>query len=340
MKCPKCGYLGFETVDRCRNCGYDFSLSADRAGAELPLRDIRDAGSALSDLDLGNQEARTPGKSALDLDRLIGVSADEAIEPVPDPPRMLRPSNAEPTPLLDAAERAVEARVTEDRSANLPLFGSPREHESAHVASEEPPFVAPPRPAGPPLAVRRATPEVARPRNRAPRTTRPNEPPLAFPMEAPLSADEPDVDLVARGDASPFQAAPRVLRIAAALIDLVLLAGICAAVLYLTLRLSDLTLDDWRLLPVVPMGAFLILLVAGYLIAFTAAGGQTIGKMATRIKVIADDGRPVDVSAAVLRMAGNAVTIATLGLVWLPVLFAADARSLADRLAGTRVVRA
>ncbi len=27
MKCPKCGYLGFESGDRCRNCGYEFSLS-------------------------------------------------------------------------------------------------------------------------------------------------------------------------------------------------------------------------------------------------------------------------------------------------------------------------
>ena len=26
MKCPKCNYLGFETGDRCKNCGYDFSL--------------------------------------------------------------------------------------------------------------------------------------------------------------------------------------------------------------------------------------------------------------------------------------------------------------------------
>ena len=26
MKCPKCGYLGFEPVERCRNCGYEFSL--------------------------------------------------------------------------------------------------------------------------------------------------------------------------------------------------------------------------------------------------------------------------------------------------------------------------
>jgi len=28
MKCPKCNYLGFETGDRCKNCGYDFSLLA------------------------------------------------------------------------------------------------------------------------------------------------------------------------------------------------------------------------------------------------------------------------------------------------------------------------
>lgn len=28
MKCSKCGYVGFEAVDRCRHCGYDFSLVA------------------------------------------------------------------------------------------------------------------------------------------------------------------------------------------------------------------------------------------------------------------------------------------------------------------------
>ena len=34
MKCPKCGYLGFASVDRCKNCGYDFSLVGH---ADLPL---------------------------------------------------------------------------------------------------------------------------------------------------------------------------------------------------------------------------------------------------------------------------------------------------------------
>ena len=39
MKCPKCGYLGFETTDRCRNCQYDFSLAPFKTEAELTLQD-------------------------------------------------------------------------------------------------------------------------------------------------------------------------------------------------------------------------------------------------------------------------------------------------------------
>ena len=42
MKCPKCDYLGFETGDRCKNCGYDFSLMAESTtprDADLLLRE-------------------------------------------------------------------------------------------------------------------------------------------------------------------------------------------------------------------------------------------------------------------------------------------------------------
>jgi uncharacterized RDD family membrane protein YckC len=31
MKCPKCSYLGLDDLERCRNCGYEFSLSAATA---------------------------------------------------------------------------------------------------------------------------------------------------------------------------------------------------------------------------------------------------------------------------------------------------------------------
>src|SRR5688572_18802292 len=48
MKCPKCDYLGFDTGDRCKNCGYDFSLSPATAAsaafdADLFLRPLDDA---------------------------------------------------------------------------------------------------------------------------------------------------------------------------------------------------------------------------------------------------------------------------------------------------------
>jgi len=38
VKCPKCGYLGFDSGDRCRNCGYDFSLvNRPSTPVDLPL---------------------------------------------------------------------------------------------------------------------------------------------------------------------------------------------------------------------------------------------------------------------------------------------------------------
>ena len=41
MKCSKCGYLGFDSVDRCRNCGYEFSLAPTFALPDLPIRQDR-----------------------------------------------------------------------------------------------------------------------------------------------------------------------------------------------------------------------------------------------------------------------------------------------------------
>ena len=53
MKCPKCEYLGFEHVERCRNCGYDFSLAASPRLPELSIRqDGHDHMGPLDDLSL------------------------------------------------------------------------------------------------------------------------------------------------------------------------------------------------------------------------------------------------------------------------------------------------
>src|SRR5688572_28011171 len=34
MRCPKCSYLSYDDVERCRNCGYDFALATAPREAE------------------------------------------------------------------------------------------------------------------------------------------------------------------------------------------------------------------------------------------------------------------------------------------------------------------
>ncbi|MBM3769812.1 MAG: RDD family protein [Acidimicrobiia bacterium] len=51
MKCPKCGYLGFEQAERCRNCGYEFALAERRTDRDGILRDDTEPRS-VDDLDL------------------------------------------------------------------------------------------------------------------------------------------------------------------------------------------------------------------------------------------------------------------------------------------------
>src|SRR4051812_23711314 len=69
MKCPKCDYLGFEASDRCRNCGYDFSLTQEPVPVLFDLPIDSDATEPLiASPDATVAEARP----RLDLDRLIG----------------------------------------------------------------------------------------------------------------------------------------------------------------------------------------------------------------------------------------------------------------------------
>lgn len=321
MKCPKCGYLGFETVDRCRNCGYDFSLTQTAPPSpELPLNE-GGPGSALADLDLSPKSNAARPSADLDLDRLLGVETEPADHDDARGQRLETPVPAPSAPLA-AAE------------ASLPLFTDPS------TTLDEGPMVAPPRPVGPPLAVRRPSLEVPKGRSRGARPQRRDDRPLTFEPETGDTRTEVSGDArMTLGAAPALAAASRTSRVLAALLDVVILGGINVAILYLTLQLAGITVADLHMLPVVPMATFLLLLDGGYLAALTAAGGKTIGKMATGIRVIGDDGRAVDASGAVLRAVGCLVTVLALGLPYLPALLAPDGRALADRLAGTRVIR-
>lgn len=307
MKCSKCGYLGFETGDRCRNCGYDFSLVPE-SEPELPLRLDADAPSPLTDLALDDLDtARPEGPSGgLDLDRLIGATP-AAVTSTP--------------PVLDPE--------TEGR---LPLFdaGEPDDTPLIHAAG-------PPRP---PLAVRRASPEISRTRTRTTRTFRREEPSLALDLEPPPAPRESPARrsvYVRPGDGD--DAAGGTARLAAFLLDLLLLSAINAGVVYLTLQIAGVRPDEADILPLGPLVAFLALLNGGYLVALTAAAGQTMGKMATGIRVVPEGNGELDTGRAVLRAAASLLSIATLGAGFLPALLRPGGRTFHDRIAGTRVVR-
>lgn len=366
MKCPKCGYLGFETTDRCRNCQYDFSLAPFVSDPELTLQgpDRRHEGPNDFELPPIARQTDNLSSTALDLDRLFGDPEPPKSAPVFTPPPVVRA--VEPPPVVDRGiaegpEIDYEPAVMAVEDAAPPAFSDWESQPEVEVDAVEPatnmsmamdvdqpssdggalpfddaPIMTPPA-ARTPLAVRRSTPEV--PRNR-PRTTRPVRMDSLNLESASPKSSVASLDAI-ETVASLMEMPSLGIRVGAGVIDLLLLVGIDAAVLYLTLRITGLqnSLEDLRVLPAIPFIGFLAVLAFGYVAAFTVAGGQTIGKMALSLRVIGDDGRPVDAAGGMLRALGCMLVPITLGLSYLPALFTSDHRALHDRLAGTRVVQ-
>lgn len=126
-------------------------------------------------------------------------------------------------------------------------------------------------------------------------------------------------------------------RLTAGVLDLALLGGINAAVVYFTTRLVGLPLTAVGQLPLVPLIVFLAVLDVGYAAALTAAGGQTVGKMAAGLRVEAGDGSAVPPLHALVRTLAYVISVLPFGLGFVG-MFLPSHRALHDRLADTRVV--
>lgn len=303
MRCPKCHYISFENGDRCRNCGYEFSLAVDVQSIDLPIQTGDEATGPLADLRLTDVDAAVAERTA--------------------------------------TEPAVGRHAAGASALDLPLF-------SGEDPADDRPLVTPPAVPRAPLSVRRGAPAIARPRPRL--ATDREEPGLA--LDDDEEAPDPRVTETRRAIAvreeraatsSERETAPLVRRIVAGVIDVVIILGIDAAIVYFTLQLCGLRFEEIALIPPVPFLTFVLLLNGGYFASFVAAGGQTIGKMATGIRVVPqndEQGIRVSFGYAVLRTVASLVSIVPVGLGLLPALFSADRRTLHDRLAETRVVKA
>ena len=297
MKCPKCSYIGFETGDRCKNCGYEFALMRASADEEvLSGPDTVKGGAEAFDLLLRpdpSHRGMTPalplfGSEEVDDEPLVRVTAPRppvAVRKTPDANRM-RPAQS-----LSAESPMREAEFEFSADPSIELATEPGvEDANLPLAREEE------GPAGPGRSTHQGSAEVS----------------------------------------GPFT--PIGPRVVAAVIDHGLLLAIDAIVIYFTLRLTALTLADWRLVPAAPLLTFLIGLKLAYLSAFTFAGGQTIGKMAAGIKVVADDDRPLDPWQVVQRAVVGVASLVALGAPFLMALPDPARRALHDRVAHTHVV--
>ena len=128
-------------------------------------------------------------------------------------------------------------------------------------------------------------------------------------------------------------------RLAAGIGDLLLLGTVDILVIALTARMLGMPMAAAAALPWLPLAAFLALLDLASVVALTALGGQTLGKMAVGVRVVSLDGGPVTASRALVRTVLSVLSILPAGLGFVGLL-ARSRRAGHDWLAGTRVVRA
>lgn len=236
-------------------------------------------------------------------------------------------------PLGTAEDRAASA--SHDGAARRPLTAADLPLFTERVADDQAPLVTPPAVPRAPLSVRRTSPRV---RGRA---AEPEELPLDL---APAAAEpESPPQVLPRAGGAPGDTAGVGRRALAGAIDALVMGGIMAAVVALTLRACELSSAEWRQLPLVPLIAFLLLLCGGYFVLFTAAGGQTIGKMIAGIRVVfapaaSESGPRVPFNTAVVRTVASLGSVLALGTGFIPAILSPDRRAFHDRVAETRVV--
>jgi len=325
MRCTKCHYLSFEPEPRCKNCGHDLSID-----------DLYDP---LANFVLDQEPGPMPN------------SARPATATATSYARWNDRSVATMTPPAEAVAAIAQPNVLQPHvpqphvpimTSELPLFV--RDMPDGLMDDDEDlvPLVKVPARPRTPLAVRRTTPDPAKLRAKyAPR----HEPDLLdsvddlshTPLRPTAMHDEPVLYPAEPAARSVFPVAPVEVgaRFAAAAIDAALLGSIAAVVVVFTLQLAELPLAQVLELPAIPMLAFFALIALGYELLFTAAQGQTVGKMVMGLRVVSDDQDRVSLKQAAVR----ALSLLPLGA-GLVAAMIGQRQAVHDRLAHTRVVRA
>jgi uncharacterized RDD family membrane protein YckC len=147
MKCPKCGYLGFEEVDHCRNCGYQFSLAA-----RAPMPDLS--------LNGRDSDSRNPMEDLSFLQEIPGQPA--VATPPPDLPLFSGPG-VDDEPLITRVSPPRQPLAVRRATPELPRLRGDTPSQSFDLVFE--PEAAPPPPAIARRQAERPLPDHTSPRS-------------------------------------------------------------------------------------------------------------------------------------------------------------------------------
>lgn len=300
MRCPKCHYISFESADRCRNCGYEFSLAAPVAsGPELPLQDRDEEPAPHVDLALSDAEGL---EEPIDSTRPASFDIDRAGASTP---------------------------------FDLPLFKTQGPHGSIDA-----PLIKPSAVPRPPIAVRRATADAQRLRSRYSVAEVPRldlEPDDEVAVEDALPA--PQKPLAGESLPAPPVRRLAAAVIDLAILGGISLGVLYFTLKLSDLPLTVAAVGALPPVPLVGFlllvaGGYSVTFTAvvGQTIGKMAAGLRVI-----HVSEGAPEQQP-SFGFAILRTAAYAASLLPAGLGFLPAILGKDRRALHDRLAETRVV--
>jgi len=155
--------------------------------------------------------------------------------------------------------------------------------------------------------------------------------PPAAAMPAPGPITTAAVRVFAPGPTGALHPAGFWIRAGALLIDVVLVTVAEAAFGFLLWAVAD------DRLAAAASRAFRFLASPCYFVLLHWARGQTLGKMAFRVRVVSLHGGPLSFGQAALRHLGSWLSAVILGIGYLIAAFRADKRALHDLIASTRV---
>jgi uncharacterized RDD family membrane protein YckC len=310
LSCPSCGTEIDPGQPRCAACGALLAPPVEGALAPKPepLRELPGLRKKEKTWrDEVNERVRSRRKRR---EAEIGLPLFDAIESAGDAPQAEEPPSPEASPPPAAApriDRTVLQGALEEPVADLPLRPDAEESPEAE--------------------------EVARPQSRPAPGVASGEVEARPEEEWPLELQPPAPE--SRPVERPAQLAER---LQAGALDLLLLSGVFAVVLYFTSRAARVDLSG--LLPAWPwLAGYLAFLALIYAAYFTGTTGQTLGKMFFGLRVVDTAGQPPGYLRAFLRAAAGALGIAAAGLGIVPMAFDPARRALHDRAFRTRVIR-